>query len=367
MTPKVEAPVRRSQLRRIFSWILAVTALSFVAWVVPIRDKCVDPSVPGSTKVSVTRGASGCVLHIASGDVTIPAEECDRLQCEPGLASTFTKARVEVLGLVFAIYLFGSIVWAARWRVLLMLAGAKVTLGYVWRITAEAQAGGILLPGGFGGDALRIAAMVNKGIPTSIVVASVMLDRVIGLTTVAIVAAGIGLALAGKEVGPLGFALAALPFFFVLGVWALRQPWLRSRPWLSKGRLGGIVQPVLAYVGDERAPRAIAVALGLSLIVSAVQFIVIRGIVVSLQAVPTAEKWIYVGSAMSMIVAAIPTLPSGWGTADAAYVYFLGLAGLKSPVALAVSLLFRLFWYILALVGAGLYLLGARPSPRRIA
>jgi uncharacterized membrane protein YbhN (UPF0104 family) len=106
------------------------------------------------------------------------------------------------------------------------------------------------------------------------------------------------------------------------------------------------------------------VALAMSLVVSAVQFTVIRGIVLSLHGFPTAEKWVYVGSAMAMIVAAIPTLPSGWGTADAAYVYFLGLAGLRPGIALAVSLLFRLFWYILAIVGAVLYLVGARPNPR---
>jgi uncharacterized membrane protein YbhN (UPF0104 family) len=56
----------------------------------------------------------------------------------------------------------------------------------------------------------------------------------------------------------------------------------------------------------------------------------------------------------------IPALPGGWGTADAAWVFFLGLAGLPAGSALAVGLLFRLFWYLSGVVGAGLYVARSR-------
>jgi uncharacterized membrane protein YbhN (UPF0104 family) len=69
-----------------------------------------------------------------------------------------------------------------------------------------------------------------------------------------------------------------------------------------------------------------------------------------------------VGGAMVFIVAAVPALPGGWGTADAAWVFFLGLAGLPAGAALGVGLLFRLFWYISALVGAALYVARPRAS-----
>ena len=95
--------------------------------------------------------------------------------------------------------------------------------------------------------------------------------------------------------------------------------------------------PVLAYIRDPRAPRAIATAAALSVVVAVVQFAVIRGLVFALGAVPTEEKWIYVGTAMAFIVGAIPALPGGWGTADAAYVFFFGLGGIgpawRSPCA----------------------------------
>jgi uncharacterized protein (TIRG00374 family) len=55
---------------------------------------------------------------------------------------------------------------------------------------------------------------------------------------------------------------------------------------------------------------------------------------------------------MSFIVTALPTLPGAWGTGDAAYVFFLGRAGVEPSAALAVCLLYRLFWYVSAAIGA---------------
>ena len=114
-------------------------------------------------------------------------------------------------------------------------------------------------------------------------------------------------------------------------------------------------------------------AAGLSVLVAAVQLATIRGLVVALGGTPGegGEKWIYVGTAMAFIVAAIPALPGGWGTADAAYVFFFGLAGLSTGTALAVCLLYRLFWYLSGVTGAVLHIArraaaspsGANPSP----
>jgi uncharacterized membrane protein YbhN (UPF0104 family) len=324
-----------------------------------VRDRCWDPRAPHSTRVSVTRTDSGCVLHIPSGDVPIEAAACTELRCEPGIVSTFAHARLGVLAGLLAVYAFGTLAWAARWRALLAFAGIDLPIAKVWRISIEAQAGGILLPGGLGGDALRIASVVARPTipgetrsPPAIVVASVLLDRAVGLSLIAGVAALMGVVSGGVQAGPLVAVLAAIPFAVVLGLVGLRRapPSLIAR--LSKGRLGRTLGPVLAYVRDPRAPRAIATAAALSVVVAVVQFLVIRGLVFALGAVPAQEKWVYVGTAMAFIVSAIPALPGAWGTADAAYVFFFGLGGIAPGVALAVCLLFRLFWYLSGVVGA---------------
>ena len=365
---------RRLRLGRVLSWMLALVALAFVAWVVPVRDRCWDPRAPQSTRVSVTHDDAGCVLHLQTGDVHVPREECANLQCEPGLASTLTHARLGVAAGLLALYFLSTLAWAARWRALLAFADVELPLRDVWRVSIEAQAGGILLPGGIGGDALRIASVVSRPTrhgtkaPAAIVIASVLLDRAVGLSTIAALAAALGLGLGGAGAlpnkpgtGPFAVVLAAIPAAIALGLVVLRKAPVDRIPWLVRGRIGGVVQPVLAYVRDPRALRAIAVAAGLSLFVAAVQLAVVRGLVVVVgsRPVPAAEKWVYVGTAIAFIVAAVPALPGGWGTADAAYVFFFGLAGIPVGAALAVCLLYRLFWYLSGVAGAVLHL--ARP------
>ena len=79
-----------------------------------------------------------------------------------------------------------------------------------------------------------------------------------------------------------------------------------------------------------------AIGLGLlaSLVVSDSQLAIIRGIVFSLGVTPSPERWVYVGTTMAFMVSAVPALPGGWGTSDAAFVFFLGRAGLAASSAL---------------------------------
>lgn len=353
---------------KLLKWGLAVVALSFVAWVVPIRDRCWDARAPRSTKVAVSRDASGCLLHLQTGDVRISSVECAALRCEPGIGTAMANARIGVVLALVGIYGLGTLAWAARWRALLGFADIDLSLRETWRISVEAQAGGILLPGGLGGDALRITSAMAKPTrtgeraPAPIVVASVLLDRAIGLAVVAAVAASLGFAFGGLTAGLLADTLAAIPVAVALGLLVFRVAPVDRIPWLMRGRVGEVAKPMLAYLRDARAPRAVLVAAALSVVVSAVQFGVIRGLVFALGEAPTAEKWIYIGTAMAFIVAAVPALPGGWGTADATYVFFFGMAGVSVATALAVCLIYRLFWYLSGVVGAGLFL--ARPQPK---
>jgi uncharacterized membrane protein YbhN (UPF0104 family) len=315
--------------RRWLSWVLALVALGFVAYVVPLRDRCTDPASP--------------------------------LRCEPGLLSIFRGSNLGMLAFLFALYLASSVVWAARWRRLLVLAGLRPSIGWVWRVTMQAQAAGILLPGGLGGDALRGASAVGAGASIPIAVGSLLLDRAVGLATLAAVGAAAGASVTGASNSALVGILACIPVGFVVGIVVLRSRVVRTAPWLQRGFLGRTVNPVVQYLADERAPRAVVGCVLLSFLVSGVQFAVNRGLIAAIGATPTSEKAVYVGLTLVFTTGAIPSLPGGWGTVDAAYIYFLGLAGLTSGPALAVCLLFRLFWYLLGALGA--ILLVARPAP----
>jgi uncharacterized membrane protein YbhN (UPF0104 family) len=225
----------------------------------------------------------------------------------------------------------------------------------------QAQAAGILLPGGLGGDALRGASAVGAGASVPIAVGSLLVDRAVGLATLAAVGAAAGACVTGPSNVALLALLGCLPVGFVLGVLILRSRVVRNASWLQRGFFARTVNPVVQYLADERAPRAVAGCVVLSLFVSIIQFAINRGLIASLGATPTSEKAVYLGLTLVFTTAAIPSLPGGWGTVDAAYIYFLGLAGLSSGVALAVCLLFRLFWYLFGAIGA--ILLVARPAP----
>ncbi|HSY23046.1 MAG TPA: lysylphosphatidylglycerol synthase transmembrane domain-containing protein, partial [Polyangiaceae bacterium] len=362
--------------RRALAWGLSLAALAFVVWIIPVRDRCWDPGAPASTRVAVSRTADGCTLHVPSGDVGIDRRACSQLRCEPGVLSTFADARLPVVAAMFALYAFGTLAWAARWNALLSLAGMRLSVGRVWRISIEAQAGGVLLPGGIGGDALRVTSVLagfRKGEgaprPWALVVASVLLDRAVGLAVLAGLAAALGLAYRSPSPGVdlLVATLLAIPAAFVLGLAVLRLHFFAAvDPGEGAGSRAGArpsvraLAPVLAYLRAPHAPRAIATAALLSVVVAAIQFATIRGLVFALGAVPAEEKWVYVGTAMAFIVGAIPALPGAWGTADATYVFFFGLAGIAAGPALAVCLLYRLFWYLCAVVGAVLHASGAQ-------
>lgn len=364
--------LRRPRWSRAASWALAVAALGFVVWAVPVHDRCWDPGAPLSTKLSVSRGDSSCTLLLRTGNVRIAPDECARLRCEPGVASTFSHARAGVLAALLALYGLGTIAWAARWRALLGFAGIDLPLQRVWRMSIEAQTAGILLPGGLGGDAFRIASMATRPTragesrsPLTIVVASVLLDRAVGLAVLSALAAALGFAWGGLHAGPLAFVLAAVPLAFLTGFAVVRIAPIGRAGWFAESRIGSVIAPVLQYLRAPGAPRAIAMAAALSVLVAGVQLATIRGLIYALAQAPAAEKWVYVGSAMAFVAAAIPALPGGWGTADAAYVFFLGLAGISAGAALGVCLMYRLFWYVFAVVGALLHI--ARTRARVVA
>jgi len=301
---------------------VAVVALAFVIYVVPVRDRCT---------------AAGC---------------------EPGLLTTLRSANAPLLVGLFGLYMAGSLAWAARWRALLGLADVRVPLLSAWRITLEAQAGGILLPGGVAGDALRVTYVKSRSKDADLakVVASVFADRVVGLVTLAGLATAAALSMGGSDLGAFLHVVAAIPLLAALGWIVVRRPGLAAHPLFSRGILARAVKPMLEYAGAKEGPRALARGVLFSLLVSLAQLMVVRGLVAALGVEPSREAWVYVGTTLGMMVAALPLAPGAWGTADAAYVFFLGQAGVPPSVALSACLLYRVYWYASGVLGAALAL-----------
>lgn len=312
------APAERAVLKKALVWGTSLVALAFVVWVVPLRDVCTEKG------------------------------------CTPGLFSTLASARLGEVVVLFALYIAGVLAWAARWRALLGVLGARASVIDIFRLTLESQAGAILLPGGVAGDALRVTyarAHAEKA-PLASILASILADRFIGLGTLASVALAAAVATRARELGPALPVLVAIPLGIVVLAWAVRHPRVLALRVLQTGRPAAWIKPLVAYAASPESPSAFARAAGYSLVVSAVQLAVFRGLLHSLGATVTSEGWAAAGTTFGFIVGAVPALPGAWGTAEAAFVTFLAPAGVAAPIAAAACLLYRMFWYASGALGA---------------
>jgi len=349
---------RPSSVWRLVRWLIALVAIAFVAWSVPIRTRCRDPQGDPSGHLTVVRRGGRCIAEVAGADVVLRPEVCGRLTCEPGLVESLSSARGVPLALGLVAYAAGTYFWAIRWRMLLRLARVNLPILSVWRILTEAQAGGVLLPGGVGGDALRVASIVDAGAPLGLALSSTLVERMVGLTTlatVAVVSAGI---FERSFFDPLTVVLASIPVGFVLGVTVLRLPAVAHA--LRTWRFRAFTEQPLAYICDPQAPRVLLLSFLPSLVSGGSQMILVRCLIASVGAVPLHESSVYLGMSMAIIVSAIPALPGGIGTGEAALVFFLGRAGIHPSDALSVSLILRAVFYGHALVGALLSLRRSR-------
>ena len=280
------------------------------------------------------------------------------------LGQVIEHANVTVLIGAWLVYLASYVIWTLRFRILLAIAGVPLPFGELLRVNLEAQAGGIILPGGVGGDALRIAAIAQRGTPVPVGLAAALLDRALGLTTVATLACIAAIAISPGGIGPTTLFTAALPIGFVMFVSLMQVNAVRKR----LARIGanherGIFRAInlmIAYFSHPRAPRAIALASIPSFLNSAIQLVVLRAVLYAIGAHPESEHLVYVGCTMGMVAGAIPALPGGWGTADAAYVFFLQRAGVLPAAALTMSLMYRLFWYSAGFGGAAIIAVRSR-------
>ena len=337
----VPGPARPQRLRRLAARVAApaigVLALALVVAVVPLRDRCSGPT-PDT--------------------------------CVPGLLSVLAHARLGLLALLALLTVGGTLLATLRWYSVLALSGFRRSFAWTWRTVLAAQAGALLLPGGIGGDAVRLGFVLGarrssedggaKEAATSTLAATVLLDRSLGLVSLASLSGALALVFGGGDVETrrLLAILFALPVAFFAGIAVARSLAFARLP-LFRTRLGAKLVPVLEYLRQRGAIAALARGLGASLLFTGLQLAVLRGIVLSLGpagAVVTSERWVFLGSAMGLLVSGLPGLPGGWGTADAAYVFFLARAGLPPQISLAVCLLNRIFYYGVAIVGACLLL-----------
>ncbi len=251
------------------------------------------------------------------------------------------------------------------WRWQLLLAGRGVKVGYLrlLRYFLNGLFFGNFLPTTVGGDLMR-AYLVSEDCGTRTeALASVLVDRFIGLFGV-IVTGIIGLVLVartGQETALLKYMLLGILLTLVsLAVFLNKGIMRRFRVLLKLPLINRLEQKAVEFYHSlyvyRNHRREVALALGISLLVQLAVVLTVYAISRSL------------GSGISIIpfflympvIAAVSMLPvsiNGWGLMEGSFIVFFGRAGMAKPEALSLGFLYHVLGVVVSLSGGVLWLL----------
>jgi uncharacterized membrane protein YbhN (UPF0104 family) len=278
-------------------------------------------------------------------DMRATAEALLRLQ--PGAA-------VAVLGLLAIDR--ALMVW--RWLILLRARGATVSTKSATWIYLVSSFVGAFLPAGVGADVARAYSLSQRTARGSEAVASVAVDRLLGLSS--IVAMGmVGVLVAGRQIPGTPPLLLPVAAAIVLGgtvaaLWADRVmgAFLDNRTSALASRLRRLADAVAQYRGHRLALGAVAllsVAVQVLRILQA--YLLGRGIGID---VPFSYYLLFMP--IGLIALLLPISISGIGAPQAIIVWLLAPRGVPEHDALALSTLIVLSGIIANLPGALLYM-----------
>jgi uncharacterized protein (TIRG00374 family) len=270
--------------------------------------------------------------------------------------------------LAFVVFTVDAVITAGRLLLLLRPTGARLSLYDSARLTFIGMFFTTCLPGGAGGDAVRIyyASIGNQGSRAELATV-ILFDRVVGLFAMflwpVIVAPFFPALLENSPViRSLIFAAAAAALTMAVSMALLLSPRVRQHAlvvWLFR-RLpfGGILERMVDTLhGYRHDMGALLGSVGISLITHTLAVGVALLIAVAMD--PAGFSWkIGVLVPLGFIANAFPFTPGGLGVGEAAFDALFRMAGLRGGS--AVMLGWRLIMLLTGLIGAVFYLQGKK-------
>jgi hypothetical protein len=272
------------------------------------------------------------------------------------------------VGAALLVFLLGIVIRAWRWQVLLHDLCILVSIG---RLTAYYLVGAlfnVLLPTGFGGDAMRAAQLAAYSGRPGESVGSVVMDRLLGIVALLIMGAG-AIIFGGGSLRPqVGASIGALLIAILSGWWLLRQTWvLGFLRRVAPERLSRLLAKPLRglYAGLEGySGSALAKALAISFLFNATWVGVNMLLGWSLGIRASLGNYLAIVPVVSLSL----LLPSigGLGVREVTYVGLMGLIGVPAEDATALGLLVYGINMVTALIGGIVFLrlgLSLKPVP----
>lgn len=262
----------------------------------------------------------------------------------------------------FAAYLAVNLLCTWRWQMLLAARG--IGAGY-WRLFRYFLNGlffGNFLPTTVGGDLARAYLVADDCRGKSEALASVLVDRFIGLFGV-IITGVVGLVLVAKtgqeqsilKAMAIGTAVALILAALFLNKSLVRRfRWILKLPLVQKAEqhLVDFYHAIYVY---RTHPKEIAWAFVLSLAVQV--FVVITAYLIALAlAIEIAIVPFFLYMPVIAAVSMIPLSINGWGLQEGAFIVFFGRVGVAKAPALSLGFLYHLVAIAVSLLGGLLWL-----------
>lgn len=279
-----------------------------------------------------------------------------------------------LLGLAFVLFFTSVSATFVRWQLLVWALDFPFTLRLAFRYGFLGYLFNFVAPGGVGGDLFKAVAIAHEyhGRRAQ-AVATVVIDRIVGLYALFIVAATAVLldglwrspspsirsvafgTLAGTAAGAVGIVMLLIPGFTS----GRLSQFLGNLP-----RTGRIFRQLLDAVRMYRMRlRAVFASLAVSIVV---HLLTVVGFYVIGLALPGAKPTLaehFVIVPLAMVISAIPITPGGLGTMELAVAELFSTMSQQQVDAaqgLAVSLVFRLMTIVIAMTGVVVYAVSRR-------
>ena len=259
----------------------------------------------------------------------------------------------------------GVMIW--RWLLLLRASGTDISTGDAARIFLVSSFVGSFLPAGVGGDAARAYALGERTSRRGAAVASVAIDRILGVVAIALMGS-LGALLYARTRPDSDLQLPAVVIALAVGAasiaacWADRWiRWLPERLWhVTPVRLMlRIADGLAAY---RATPGTLAVVFTLSVVVQWLRILQAYGLGLGLGIdVPFTYYLVFMPIGLLMLL--LPVSISGFGLPQTVMVWLLRPLGVPDPLSLALTTLIILSGLFGNLPGAWLYLRAGRARP----
>lgn len=224
---------------------------------------------------------------------------------------------------------------AGRWHVLMRSAGTGISPRQSIRLTFAMLFASNFLPTTIGGDVVRLAGAIRLGFDQAISLASLVVDRLVGMT-------GMAMAL------PFGVP-AYIQYATSLPTTSIAIPWLNPLADKIRRFLHDLMQALKVWINK---PRSLLAALGFTWVHMLCTFAMIRLLLGGMG--EHISFWLVMGLwSATYFITLIPISINGMGVQELAITFFyVAIGGISQSSGLTLALLMRLLQMIASLPGA---------------